>query len=160
MQKLTLSALVVIVSSAAASAAFAQDAAAGKTSFAYHAAARPAIAESEAVSRGLFFSRVTGSPIYFVHLSSPLSVDLVTEARGRGIGAIAETCPHFLTLDASRYLAPDEEAIRALREEVTRAVKLRLRADVPVGSCLSGGVDSTSIVGTMAELLRESGAGA
>ena len=33
MQKLTLSALVVIVCSAAASAAFAQDAAAGKTSF-------------------------------------------------------------------------------------------------------------------------------
>ena len=79
----------------------------GHTSFAYHAAARPAVAESEAVSRGIFFSRVTGSPIYFVHLSSPLSVDLVTEARQRGTAAMAETCPHFLCLDDSVYADDD-----------------------------------------------------
>jgi dihydropyrimidinase len=97
--------------------------AAGKTSFAYHAAARPAVAESEAVSRGLFFSRVTGSPIYFVHLSSPLSVDLVTEARGRGIGAIAETCPHFLCLDDSVYAGPD--AIRYLMTPPIRSAAMR-----------------------------------
>jgi dihydropyrimidinase len=97
--------------------------AAGKTSFAYHAAARPAIAESEAVSRGLFFSRVTGSPIYFVHLSSPLSVDLVTEARGSGIGAIAETCPHFLCLDDSVYAGPD--AIRYLITPPIRSAAMR-----------------------------------
>jgi len=87
-------------------------AAAGLTSFAYHAAARPAVAESEAVSRGLFFSRVTGSPIYFVHLSNPLSVDLVSEARARGLAAVAETCPHFLCLDDSVYGGRD--AIRYL----------------------------------------------
>jgi asparagine synthase (glutamine-hydrolysing) len=52
---------------------------------------------------------------------------------------------------------PEDEAIRALGEGVTRAVKLRLRADVPVGSCLSGGVDSTSIVGTMTTLLKPEG---
>src|SRR5437762_1940774 len=45
--------------------------AAGKHSLRYHGEARPAVAETEAVSRGLFFSRSTGSPVYFVHLSSP-----------------------------------------------------------------------------------------
>jgi dihydropyrimidinase len=80
---------------------------AGKKSFAYHAQSRPAIAESEAVSRGLFFSRTTGSPVYFVHLSNPLSVDLVTEARSGGVAAVAETCPHFLALDDSVYAGPD-----------------------------------------------------
>jgi len=79
----------------------------GQTSIAFHGESRPAVAESEAVARGLFFSRATGSPIYFVHLSNPLSVDLVREARERGVAAVAETCPHFLCLDASVYERPD-----------------------------------------------------
>jgi dihydropyrimidinase len=95
----------------------------GLTSFAYHAAARPAVAESEAVSRGIFFSRVTGSPVYFVHLSSPLSVDLVTEARARGIAALAETCPHFLCLDDSVYAGPD--AARYLMTPPIRSAEMR-----------------------------------
>jgi dihydropyrimidinase len=79
----------------------------GKTGLAYHAASRPAIAEVEAVSRGLIFSRETGSPIYFVHLSTPRSVDLITEARDQGVQAIAETCPHYLVLDDSVYAGAD-----------------------------------------------------
>jgi len=79
----------------------------GKRSLRYHGAARPGVAEAEAVARGLLFSRVTGSPVYFVHLSTPLAVDLVSEARQRGVRAIAETCPHYLVLDDSRYGQPD-----------------------------------------------------
>jgi dihydropyrimidinase len=75
----------------------------GKRSLRYHAAARPAVAEAEAVARGLLFSRITGSPVYFVHLSTPTAVDLISEARQRGVRAIAETCPHYLVLDDSRY---------------------------------------------------------
>lgn len=97
--------------------------AAGRSGLAYHALSRPAVAESEAVSRGLFFSRVTGSPVYFVHLSSPLSVDLVSEARERGIAAIAETCPHFLCLDESVYAGPD--AIRFLMTPPIRSAEMR-----------------------------------
>jgi dihydropyrimidinase len=79
----------------------------GKSGLAYHGAARPAIAEVEAVGRGLLFSQQTRSPIYFVHLSSPRSVDLITEARDQGVEAIAETCPHYLVLDDSVYAGPD-----------------------------------------------------
>src|SRR5437763_7267904 len=81
--------------------------AAGSRSLAFHAQSRPAVAEAEAVSRGLLFSRATGSPVYFVHLSTPLAVDLISEARRGGVRAIAETCPHYLVLDDARYAQPD-----------------------------------------------------
>src|ERR1700730_1188672 len=79
----------------------------GKSALKYHATSRPAFAEVEAVSRGLLFSRETGSPIYFVHLSTPRSVDLVNEARGTGIQALAEPCPHYLVLDDGVSARPD-----------------------------------------------------
>lgn len=79
----------------------------GKTSLKYHARARPGVAEAEAVARGLLFSRATGSPVYFVHLSTPLAIDLISEARRGGVQAIAETCPHYLVLDDSCYGQPD-----------------------------------------------------
>ncbi|AUR53030.1 asparagine synthase (glutamine-hydrolyzing) [Aquella oligotrophica] len=47
------------------------------------------------------------------------------------------------------------EACKQFQEKFIDAVKLRLRADVKVGSCLSGGLDSSSIVSVMARLLAE-----
>lgn len=40
-----------------------------------------------------------------------------------------------------------EEAVAGARQELIRAVGWRLRADVPLAFCLSGGVDSTALVG-------------
>lgn len=42
-----------------------------------------------------------------------------------------------------------------LRELLDDATRLRLRADVPLGAFLSGGVDSTAIVGVMSKLLPQ-----
>jgi asparagine synthase (glutamine-hydrolysing) len=46
-----------------------------------------------------------------------------------------------------------QDAAQRFRELLVDAVRLRLRADVPVGSCLSGGLDSSSIVCITNELL-------
>ena len=50
------------------------------------------------------------------------------------------------------------DAVNKLRILLEDAVKLRLRADVPVGSCLSGGLDSSIIVGIVNRLLTEDAA--
>lgn len=50
-----------------------------------------------------------------------------------------------------------EDATQQFHALLTDAVRLRLRADVPVGSCLSGGLDSSAIVSVMAGLLSGRG---
>lgn len=46
----------------------------------------------------------------------------------------------------------EAEYIEALREKIREAVKIRLISEVPLGAFLSGGVDSSSIVGMMSEI--------
>jgi len=50
--------------------------------------------------------------------------------------------------------ADDEAAARRVRALLTDAVRLRLRSDVPVGTCLSGGIDSSTVTALINELLR------
>jgi asparagine synthase (glutamine-hydrolysing) len=68
----------------------------------------------------------------------------------------------WLRIDAAgneaerRYWRPDvcpkedmsyEEAVAGVRQRLERSVQLRLRADVPLAFCLSGGVDSNALAG-------------
>ncbi len=50
----------------------------------------------------------------------------------------------------------EEDWTEALREKLREAVEIRLISEVPLGAFLSGGVDSSSIVGTMARLSTRS----
>jgi len=47
------------------------------------------------------------------------------------------------------------DAIAGVRDRMTRAVERRLVSDVPLGAFLSGGVDSTIVVGLMSRLMAE-----
>lgn len=49
----------------------------------------------------------------------------------------------------------EADALDALEEKLTDAVRLRMIADVPLGALLSGGVDSSIIVALMAKLSNE-----
>jgi asparagine synthase (glutamine-hydrolysing) len=51
----------------------------------------------------------------------------------------------------------EKEAARRFEELLTDSVRLHLRSDVPVGTCLSGGLDSSSIVCLMSRHLAANG---
>lgn len=52
---------------------------------------------------------------------------------------------------------PLKEIILEVRRKLVEATRLRLRADVPVGIYLSGGIDSSTVAGIVTHLAREEG---
>jgi asparagine synthase (glutamine-hydrolysing) len=62
------------------------------------------------------------------------------------------TLRRYWELPASERAVDEREAVVEVRQLVRQAVRSHLVADVPVGAFLSGGIDSATIVGTMAEL--------
>ncbi len=57
-----------------------------------------------------------------------------------------------LTLKGKEEREDDEETLcEAIREKLKESVKLRLISDVPLGAFLSGGIDSSIVVGLMAQ---------
>lgn len=69
------------------------------------------------------------------------------------------------SLEVRKWYNPPTSTLRISEQEASEqfkslffdSVKLRLRSDVSVGSCLSGGLDSSSIVCAVNDLLRENG---
>lgn len=58
----------------------------------------------------------------------------------------------YPTIDDPGPAVPEAEHIERLREALLEATRLRLRADVPVGCYLSGGLDSATLLGMAASL--------
>ncbi|MGH9389515.1 MAG: dihydropyrimidinase, partial [Vicinamibacteria bacterium] len=84
----------------------------GKTAPKYHALTRPARAEGEATHRAIALAEMAGVPIYIVHLSAAEALEMVTEARDRGLPAYAETCPQYLFLSYDNYEEPEFEGAK------------------------------------------------
>jgi len=60
--------------------------------------AQPAIAEAAAVARDLLVAETVGGRLHVAHLSAARSLDLVREARARGLALTCEVTPHHLVL--------------------------------------------------------------
>lgn len=86
--------------------------------------------ELEAIRVALDLAGETGCAIHIVHVTCPEGIDLVTEAKRRGVNVTVETCPHYLLLtdrDAVRIGAPakcappprDAVTVRDLWRKVT-----------------------------------------
>lgn len=59
---------------------------------------KPSLCEAEAVYRILCFAEFLDVSVYFYHLSTKESVEMVRAAKARGVKVYAETCCHYLAL--------------------------------------------------------------
>jgi dihydroorotase len=58
----------------------------------------PSASEAIMVARDLILAEYTKTPIHIAHVSTELSVDLIRNAKRRGVRVTAETCPHYFSL--------------------------------------------------------------
>jgi dihydropyrimidinase len=82
----------------------------GKIEPRYHADSRPDFVEAAGTDKAIHMAAAAKAPMYAVHLSCAEALALVREAQSAGQPVLAETCPHYLALDDSRYDLPPDEA--------------------------------------------------
>lgn len=61
--------------------------------------------EVSAVQKALTLQKVTGCMVYFCHISTPESLELIYQAKQGGQTVYVEVCPHHLVLDSQRILS-------------------------------------------------------
>ncbi len=87
----------------------AQLAEAGKTDPYFHGIARAWEMEEEATHRAIMIARLTGAPLYVVHVSAKQAVEQLAAARDRGQNVFGETCPQYLYLSLEEQLGASSE---------------------------------------------------
>jgi len=69
---------------------------AGDTSAHYHAVSKPTEVEDAAIRDCVEMVEEVGGALFVVHLASARGIEIVSEARARGLDVRAETCTHYL----------------------------------------------------------------
>jgi allantoinase len=103
----------------------------GKLGWRDYLDSRPVEAELRAIRVALELAGETGCDLHIVHVSCPEGIDLIQEARVRGIRVTAETCPHYLLLtdDSVGEIGPWAKCAPPLRDAARREeLWKRLRA--------------------------------
>jgi len=90
----------------------AQAVASGRTAPVEHGLTRPPELEGEATSRAIALAKVTGAPLYIVHLSAAQALEAVAAARNTGQNVFAETCPQYLYLSIEDLAKPNFEGAK------------------------------------------------
>lgn len=91
---------------------------------------QPACGEAIQACRDILLAEYLDLPVHIAHVSSRITVDVISWAKSRGVKVTAETCPHYLLLDDTimynyNTLAKVSPPIRAVedRDALINAVK-------------------------------------
>jgi len=93
----------------------------------------PNAAEDIMVARDIRLAEITGGRLHIQHISTARAVELVRDAKKRGIQVTAEACPHHITLT--------DECLRTFDSNYKMNPPLRTQADVD--AVIEGVVDGT-----------------
>jgi dihydroorotase len=74
-----------------------------ETDFKYHSIIRAPEAAVKAVDLVIKLTEIYAVPSYILHVSTAGELELVKQAKARGLPVYVETCPHYLFLDESMY---------------------------------------------------------
>lgn len=105
---------------------------AGRTGVSDYLASRPIAAELAAIRAACDLAGETGCRLHVVHVSCGEGLEEIARARGAGADVTAETCPHYLLLNADDVvrLGAVAKCAPPLRSEITRAdLVVRVRRD-------------------------------
>ncbi len=91
----------------------------------------PTVAEEIAVARDIMLAEYTGARVHIAHVSTKGAVQIIAEAKERGVAVTTETCPHYFILtdealvnyDAHKKMNPP------LRTEIDRLAIIQGLAD-------------------------------
>jgi len=83
---------------------------------------RPIEAELEAIAEALDLARQTGCSLHVVHVSSASGLEMIAQARAKGVDVTSETCPHYLLLEEQDVfrLGPAAKCAPPLRSAVEK----------------------------------------
>ena len=85
----------------------------GHTDPIYHGLTRPWETEAEATNRAIMLARLTGAPLYVVHMSAKQAVAVLQANKDEGWNVFGETCPQYLYLSLEEQLgAPGFEGAK------------------------------------------------
>lgn len=93
----------------------------------------PGIAEDVIVARDIILSELTGCPLHVAHVSTAKSVELIRQAKAKGLKVTTEVTPHHFTLT--------DEAVRSY--DTNMKMKPPLRAADDVAAIKAGLADGT-----------------
>ncbi|MGA7828895.1 MAG: dihydroorotase [Geobacteraceae bacterium] len=82
----------------------------------------PWVAEDAATARDVFLAEFTNSPIHIAHVSTKGAVQIIRDAKARGVKVSCETAPHYFTLT--------EDAVRGYNTNAKMNPPLRTSEDV------------------------------
>ncbi len=82
----------------------------GETSAVLGLTGVPPVSEEIMIARDILLAEYTGARIHIAHLSTKRGIDLIRDAKERGVRVTAETAPHYLTLTEREVLGYNTKA--------------------------------------------------
>jgi dihydroorotase len=103
----------------------------------------PAAAEETMVARNIALAAETGAHVHLAHVSTAGSVELIGQAKARGVAVSAEVTPHHLALTHEAVLTGPAEAPGVLFYDTNAKVNPPLRTREDAAACVAGLCDGT-----------------